>query len=798
MENDFQSTSQAQSIDIKKYLFLGLKYWYFFVISLSLALSWAYYLNKSAVPIYAVYSTILIQNQNKGAESYLGRGLQFFKSAPNEIGIFKSYFLSKMAIDELDFDVSYFQVGRFRDSELYKKTPFIINSDKLQEQPKWQNFYITILSEFQYSIDAIGKKEIQKIYNFGEPYTENGYDFTIDLREQDFSESLINKRYYFYFNSRNGLTNRYSKKLEVEVRKGVGSILWLWIRGTVPEKESDFLNKLIEVYIRRGLDEKNEIARNTIKFIDIQLGNIVDSLQMVQDSLLDYKQANNIYDISKEGEAVYVKMQELHAQKAETIYKWNYFNYLEADIKTKRELNMIIPPVIMGISDKMLNENVLKIMELYEQRKIESHGVKQTNNVNIFGETDRAIEAAKEALIKNIKDNKFALQITMKELDSTLVQITHQIRQLPINERNLFNIERTFNLNDHIYSFLLQKRAEAGITQASNSPDSKILDKALPANAAYQAPDTAATKKKWIMIGLVIPILLIVAIAFFNTRIQDRLDIENQTQIPIVGTIGHNHKPTKIPAAKHPKSIIAEAFRSLRTNLRYMLIDKEKRVIALTSTVSGEGKTFCAINLAAIIAASDKRVILVGLDLRKPKIHKELNLNNQIGISTHLIGTNSYEEVILESEVSNLFYALSGPIPPNPAELIESVKMEHFIEKLKRDFDYVIIDTPPVAIVTDALLVSKFTDVFVYVVRQNYTDKSALKVINNLHEQEHIKDLSILLNDMNKPSHYGYNYGYGYGYGYKYNYKYGQGYYDDEIVPKKPFKAFLNFFKWKS
>ena len=294
-----------------------------------------------------------------------------------------------------------------------------------------------------------------------------------------------------------------------------------------------------------------------------------------------------------------------------------------------------------------------------------------------------------------------------------------------------------------------------------------------------------------IIIGILIPFALIIGIDYFNNKIIDKSDIEKVTTIPLLGTIGHALSDSYLSVIKTPKSPLSESFRAFRTNLQYLPVENKCKIISILSVLSGEGKTFCAINLASIIAMSNKKILLAGFDLRKPKIHRIYNLDNKTGLSTYLIGKSSFEEIIHSSTIENLFIAPSGPVPPNPAELIDSDRMKEFFTEARKKFDFIIIDTPPIAIVTDAILLSKFSDINLFILRQNYSTKNILPLLNDLYKNKEIKNMSLLINDIKVSGYYGYDYVVGSGYSYGYRHEY----YGDE--PKKQtFKRVLRrFFK---
>jgi capsular exopolysaccharide synthesis family protein len=338
----------------------------------------------------------------------------------------------------------------------------------------------------------------------------------------------------------------------------------------------------------------------------------------------------------------------------------------------------------------------------------------------------------------------------------------------------MINIQRKFDINNTVYTFLLEKRAEAGIAQASNVPDNRIIDEAGYFSSIRIKPRESRNRMLAILLGILIPLISIIAIDYLNNKIIDKKDIERGTRTPIIGAISHNSLKTEMPVVRNSGSTLAESFRSVRTNLKYFIKEIKNPVISVSSTITAEGKTFISANLAAIVSMTGKKVLLIGLDLRKPRIHKIFGVVNEKGISNYLIGEEKFEDVVIKTEVENLWYAPSGPIPPNPAELIDSYAMTEFIKMAKERFDFIVIDTPPVAIVTDALLISSITDFYLFVVRQRYSSKNTLELVQELYENQNINKIGIVINDISLSGYYGYGlrYGYSLGYGYNYGYNY--------------------------
>jgi capsular exopolysaccharide synthesis family protein len=427
----------------------------------------------------------------------------------------------------------------------------------------------------------------------------------------------------------------------------------------------------------------------------------------------------------------------------------------------------------MGVTDPTLGRLVQELAALQQKKKQMSMNLSiELPAVNLIEEN---IIIARKSLSENIESNIVNLKRNIGDVKERIAQVYQEMSKLPSTERKMINIQRKFDINNTVYTYLLEKRAETGIARASNVSDNKIIDEARVYNSYQIKPKPTGNNLKAFIFGLLIPGLIITLLYYFNNRVIDNGDIIKRTRVPIIGYISHNENAKEIPVIDKPGSALSESFRSVRTTLRYFIKDTENPVITITSTISSEGKTFVSINLAAIIALLGKKVLLIGLDLRKPRIHRILGINNDKGMSTYLSSNCEFDDVIIETSISNLFYACSGPVPPNPSELIDGEKMKIFIEKAKEKFDYIIIDTPPVAVVSDTLLLSKFVDINIFVVRQRYSSKNTLELIQELYQAEKLKNMGIIINDISLTGYYGYGLRYGYYKGY--GYSYGKNYY---------------------
>lgn len=804
-----QNTNKnEENIDIKKYIFLFLQYWRTFVVSLVIAFSISFLYTRYTAPIYEAQNSVYISEKEDamGAMSSImkefgsigGKG----QNIDNQIGILSSYSLVRSTLESLNYNISYFNRGRINNVEIYNLCPFRVEIDTitfsrkrltLSDSPLPYDIYkeklfISIISPNKVKI-AVDRdsNSISEVLHFGETFTNKDYSFKIVKSEIFDSTAHINQDYFVRIYDYNSLTKKYMSNLSVEASYKKGSIMQLSCKGEVPEKISEFLNTLIIKAINKDLDEKNSTSSKTIEFIDHQLSGIIDSLSYAEKNLELFRSSNKIVNLSEEGSVMFKKMEELQAKKSIIEVKTKYYEYLLKTIREKSSFKDIITPSVIGVQDQLLNSLVGQLSQLYSERQVLEYTATGDNpSLQIV---NMKIRNTITALGDNVYNLIESSQIEMTEVNKEIAKVDANIKKLPSTERELLNIQRKFNLNDNIYNFLLQKRAEVGITKAANIPDLKFIDYALVENTVLKSPKKMFNYAIAIFIGLFIPGLIIIVLDYTNETIGTREEIENGTTIPILGSITKNRRTNEtFVVSKYPKSSITESFRTIRTNLPFFIDNAEVKgnIITFTSSISGEGKSFCALNLGAIIAMNNKKVVVIGLDLRKPKLHEMLQDNTPYGVVNYLIKTHTIDELIRKTEQKNLDVILSGPTPPNPLELIESKRFDDFIQALiGKGYDYIIIDTPPIGLVADTLTISKFSDLNIFVMRQNYTNKRSLKFVNDLATENKINNLCILINDVNIINSYGYRYG-----SIK-NYRYGYGYYEEQTYEDNSFTGKL-------
>ena len=801
---DFQEkiTEKEGVIDVKSVILKYIHFWYYFVISVLLCLFVAFLYNRYSKPIYSVSTTLLIRddsNSQLGAENLL-EGLELFSgktNLKNEIAILKSYSITQQVVKDLDLGISYFKHGKIQTSSLFENShlPFLVEIDSTHLQLCSKNFFVTLLNDNQFELkvdfdnqfvyDIRTRKfnqnindggSIEKIYRFGETIKSDYFSLVINKNNNYvFTED---RDFSFVLHDINTLLDVYVRNTTVNPINKEASVLKINIKGNSPAKSIAYLNTLTEVYINNGLDEKNRMASNTITFIEQQLTDVSDTLILIEAKLEKFKSKNPNLAVAYKESGAFYQIQKLYNDLSiiETHHK--YYESLLTYVIESDDNKKIVAPSSIGINDPLLTNLISKLSELYTERKELQLTTQKKNPILISVESQ--ISHLKNTLIENIKNIITANQISKNELKVRIDSFESEIKTLPKSERDYVYLQRKFTLSENIYKYLLEKKEEAKIAKAGNVADHKIIDYARLDSKTPISPKINLVYFLAFVFGFGIPISIIALRDFFNNTIRNKKDLANSTPIPILGLIGHSDRPTNLVVLNSPKSVMSESFRAIRTNLQYLASDKEKKVISISSSVGGEGKTFCTMNLATVFALSDNKTILIGGDLRKPKIHEDFNIDDKIGLSNYLINKCSIKQIIQKSGIDNMDIISSGPTPPNPAELLDSSKMEELITHLQKEYTYIIIDTPPIGLVTDGVSLMKYADINLYIVRHMYSNKRMLSFVNELFENKRVDNLNIIINDFEQnQSLYGYGYGgYGYGgYGYGGN---GYGYYEQE------------------
>jgi capsular exopolysaccharide synthesis family protein len=774
-------------IDIQRIIFLVLKYWYFIVLSLLLALTLAYLLNRYTVRIYPVSMTILIKDEPEKDNSivdllYNGRGFTPGKNYLNEEILLKSYPLIKKAVDSLDFSMSVWKEGDIKTTEIYP-TPFTVAFDSLASNTTYGiKFKLKTIDQEYFELSEINRVSKFKKYKYGTFIEIDGTKFKIN--KPKLSTLVKGDIYEIRFVNNAAIAYSYTGRLNISWLQKGASILRLSVNGPTPAKEADFLLQLAKTYQRDDLAEKNESANRTIEFIDNQLQTIRDSLVTLETSLQQFKELNYVTGLKDEAVRFYDKVENLSKEKAQLLIQKKYLDYLSDYVKDRNNYDQLTVPASFNVNSEVLTAQVQQLIDL--QLKKNSLLRNSTDQNPFIIEINQKITDVKKSLIETIFSLNASLNLALNSTNIEISRVEKQLSKLPKAEREYISLNRLFKLSEDLYLILMEKKAEASITQASNTSDIAIVNP--PSIGGSVTPKTRQNYIFAIFLGLGIPIGLIVLIDLFNDKIKFKEDIEKYTTIPFMGVIGHNQKEQNLIVEAAPRSAISESFRSVRSNLNFFISDIPNKVILITSALSGEGKTFFSNNLALIHAFSGKKTVLIGADMRRPKILKDFDIREDIGLSDYLAGGASISEVVQTTRFENLHIINSGTVPPNPSELLLKPATKKLIDELKKVYDYVIIDSPPIGLVTDALILTSYADHTMYVVRQGFTPVATVKNIEEMHASGKFSGISIIFNDISV-NKYGYSYGYSYGYGYGYGNGYGSGYYSEQESVKKP--------KWK-
>ena len=779
-----------QKTDYKELFYRLYRHKKWFVISLVVLIGSAFIFNKLTMNTYKNQTTLLLQedeNKNFMAGDNIMQGFGLFngnQNIENEIGILESFTLINDAILQLNLEATQYKEESMlwdlinQKTEIYKDSPIRISIDKSSLQPIDLPIYFRIIDKNKIKIEAYGTDvpmysyledeviyiadsvRISGIYKFEDEIKGKDFNFKIHLRAKDLTQWKEEKT-FFVFNNVNLLTLEYQANIDAVNTSKTSSLVVISMKGTDKYKITDFLNTLSNSYLDRNLEKKNRIAINTVKFIDSQISEVSDSLSIAESKLQNFRTTNQVMDLSFQGQKSVEKMSELENQRAILMVQQKYYDYIRDYFNRNTDLSDLIAPSSMGVQDPLLNQLILDLIALNTER---TNLINRGNTKNLFlNNIEIQIANLKKTIKENISNNAATTEIAIQDVNNRVAKINAQMSKMPSTERQLFGIERKFKLNDAIYTFLLEKRSEAQIARASNAPDYEVVDPARHVTTSIVYPKRTLNYLIAGAGGLMIPFVIIMIVEFLNMRISSKKELENITDLPIIGHVFHNDSKNKVVITDSSNSPISESFRSIRTNLQFYSRGKDKQVILLTSSYSGEGKSFIAQNLASVFALFGKKTLLIGFDMRRPKIYQDLNMSNKVGMSSALINSASVEDIIQGTQIENLDYISAGPIPPNPLELIASERTDEVFKELKKLYDFIIIDSPPVGVVSDAYMLTKFADVTLFVVRQGYTHKDAF--LNNIQhlKQKKITNVSIILNDV-KARGMAYDYGYEYTY----------------------------------
>lgn len=769
-------------LDLQYFVALFLKNWVFISTCLLVALVIAYGINKFSSRVYQVETLITIHETGKGlgnASAQLMQDIGFIQSSKkfaNEMLELKSSPLIESAIKKLNFDISYYESSNFKMEEIYKSCPFIVIYNR--EMPQIVNcvYEVEIKEDGTYKI-SISEEDIP-VYSFvsdefisylpkytyekdnvhfGRTLANDNFEFRL-LVDRNFNvENLSVRKYYFMIHPPDYLIKDYQEALEINPPDLESTVASITMKTAVPAKDIDFLNSLTEAYLNKDIEQKVQTYRKTVEYIDKQLSEVEKSLDVAEDDLQNFRSNKQIVNISYQAEQIYDELNLMKNEKAKLKVNEKYVDYIIDYFEENELYSDLITPSAMGIDDPTLNNLVDELIKLNAEKSsfIENNQEKSPylNKINV------RIDNLRNLIVENIKYIKKTTNITLDDINSRISQLNKEISKMPETERQLTGIERIFNINDAIYTYLLEKKSEAEIAEASYQPDAEVMQ---PANIKGYGPVSPKKKMNYIFalfLGIIIPVSLIRIRDLVESTIREESDFSKYTNLPILGTVYHNNKKTEDVINNFPNSHITESFRKLRLNLKYFLKSLTGNIIVVSSSISSEGKSFIAFNLATIIANYSSKVVLVGFDLRKPRKYDIGDFKENMGISRFLSNQANMEDIIQKTKNPNLDVIIAGETPPNPSELIATERTDEMLVNLKENYDYIIIDTAPIGPVTDAYILMDKADLVVFSSRIKRTPKQLFKNLTSELQSRKYKT-SVVINDIpiSGKSRYGYGY----------------------------------------
>lgn len=753
-----------------------LPFWPYFVLLVIVGLSGAWLYLRYTLPVYESSAALLIKDNKNSPGGNMGplEAFDLFGSAnsvENEAAILKSRTLMQEVVKNLDLYSPVYAKGRVQNQPAYVLSPIKIETQypdsikgtKKDETP--EEIY------FIYDKEKATVNINNQLYPLNQ-FVNTEYGILRFIENKDYKEpkddNLPDNKFYFILKNVEAEANNLLLKTDITTDK-VSNVISLKVKNEVPKRGEDILNELLKVYNLAAILDKNKLAGNTLKFVEDRLRFVSHELDSVEASLEYFKSQNKITDITAQGQ-IYLQTVAANDQKLSEIdMQLAALDQVEKYVKSGGAVGGIVSISSMTIPNPSFSANIQKLTEL----ELQYTQLKKTipeNNPQLQSIVD-GINKLKPTILENVLNQRKNLSASRNDLAVVNNSYNSLLRSIPEKERELLSISRQQIIKNNIYTFLLQKREETALSYASAVPDSRIIDEA--------QTDTIPISPKTSLVYLAAFILSLgLGFAFFYIKdlltytIQSKMEIGKLSKVPIIGEIVFDTSKLPIVIADGKRSFIAEQFRQLRTSLGYVGLDNTHKRILITSSISGEGKSFIAVNLGISLSLMGKKIILLELDLRKPKLSDLLTTSRTIGISNYLIGKKNIQEIIKDTGIENLSLIPSGPLPPNPSELISNPRLEELLIALEKDYDYIIIDTAPVGPVTDAFILSPQCNTTLFIVRQDYTPKLFVKKLEEFRKNKALNNVVVVFNGIKTKGAGGYGYGaygkYGYGYGYGY------------------------------
>jgi capsular exopolysaccharide synthesis family protein len=737
-----------------------LRYWYLFLLGLILFVSLAVAYLYFAPPKYRVVSTILLKNEESqtGLRPTEPGDLNLFntkQNIDNELEVLNSKSLMHRVFSELSLFVTYHIKDGFKTREIYgTELPLKLSITKLHPTAYGRSVILTRKTSTMYSIQEEGEKPVN--HRYGEEISLPYGIFTVIAAPMDsLAKRRTEKPIIVKFHDVIKIANDYNEALKIEAVNKRASVIRLSVTEAVPEKGRDIIDKLLQVYSKEALEDRNRVANTTIQFIDERLKYLTEELSDVEQDVEKFKRENLVTDVTSDASEYLKQATTYNQQLTEVNNQIDVLESLEKYLKDRGGKYEVVPSTL-SITEPTLETLISKFNDLQLERERMLRTALPSNP--LVQDLNEQLAGLHLSILENLHTIKQGLYISRRNMQTTTGKFRSQISKVPTIERELLEINRQQGTKSDLYLYLLEKREEAALALEATVAKSRMIDPALVEDKPV-SPKKPLVYLFAVILGLGLPFSGLYVKNAFNNKIQTKRDVQRYTRTPILGEISRNTSGSSLVITKDSTSPLAELFRLIRSNLYFATAGQENKVLLITSGMPGEGKTFFSINLAASLALIGKSVVVLELDLRRPTMAKQLGLKPGLGITNYLIGRDKYglEDIIKQHKsVRGLFIALSGSIPPNPSELMTSKNLAAFITELREKFDYVIIDSPPVGKVADAYSLNSVVDSVIYMMRYNYSLKSDVELIDDIYVNKKFPHPMIVLNDSKEASGYGY------------------------------------------
>lgn len=760
------------------------KNWFFLLLLPGIAASLAFLYTYRLPNIFAAKTEIMIKSQESsmmesslvGATNPYARVYQQYGNMQDQKRVLKSYDLAEKAIKKLDLSVSYYIVGRIKTTEQFNNTPFLVKINSVNSALYEKRIDFRILNANEYELEfEKGEEIVIHRHRFNEEAKTTLYSLiTYASISEPAANTLKEIDYQIVFHNMNSLVNRFTNAISLE-DEPYTSILKIQVTDYIPSRAKIFLDTLSKVYIDYTLEKEVSINENTLKYIEKQLSEVTQILDSIELELENYKAEQSILNISREEEEYFKQLAEFDKEKRLLKLRLESIYSLETYIITN-DTEPLVPPALYILDDDFLETSINELYTMQIARSEELFGKTESSQSVVY--SDQKLENLRHTILVYLDKSKGAISNKIKQINVQINELSDLIRDVPKTQRDILNIQRKIEVNEKMYLFLLENRASTVIARASILPESSIIEKARSLGVI------GPNKSRIIVLSTAAGFLLAALVGFirflFFDRIESTRELKKLTSLSVISGIPtfQGEADGKVEVLSSPRSGVAEAFRSIRANLQYYGRVSGHKTILVTSLHPGEGKTFVSVNLSIILAKASKKVILIDFDLHKPKVNKRFGIDNDIGVSSYLIGKADLSDIVKKDVVEDLDIIPAGPVPPNASEIIISIRTEELIEKLKQHYDYIIIDTPPLLLISDSQVLVNHVDMALFVLNSQKASRDGVKYLEEFVEKLDAKSTALILNNIKikrwkyyygkVSGKYGYIYGDGYGYGYGY------------------------------